>query len=194
MAERRRQAVSLAIEGAALDLFSSRPVAEVTVEEIAVKAGVAVRTLYRYFATKEDVFAGYPRRQAQRLAERVRARPAKEPPFDALRNAALEAGQDVDRDELDRWMAALAHAEGTNRIGRAALGAMTAALTEALAERIGQEPDDLGPAMAGAMAAGAMVVATRQWATKGGDLVAHQLAALDMAGRGIMELATQTRP
>src|SRR3954465_8013224 len=81
-AQQRREVVARAIEDAALDLFADRPMSEVTVEEIAVHAGVAVRTLYRYFPTKEHLFAGMPRRRAEQMAELMRARPAQETPFE----------------------------------------------------------------------------------------------------------------
>ena len=57
LAKQRREEVARAIEIAALDLFAARPSGEVTVEEIAFRAGVAVRTIYRYYPAKED-FAG----------------------------------------------------------------------------------------------------------------------------------------
>ena len=73
LAKQRREEVARAIEIAALDLFAARPSGEVTVEEIAFRAGVAVRTIYRYYPAKEDIFCREPHALEQRLALRAGA-------------------------------------------------------------------------------------------------------------------------
>jgi AcrR family transcriptional regulator len=158
---------------------------EVTVEEVAAEAGVALRTLYRYFPTKEEIFAAYPRREAGRLGDRIRERPTGETPFEAVRRAIAETGAQTSREELDQWMTAVINCHTNDRIARVALVAMATTLSDALARRVGSEPDDLWPSMAGAMIAAALDVAMRQWLVKRGDLVAHQLAALDIVGLGL---------
>ncbi|MFI5048052.1 MAG: TetR/AcrR family transcriptional regulator [Acidimicrobiia bacterium] len=185
VAMQRREAVALAIEDAALDLLAARRMADVTVEEIAAHAGVAVRTLYRYFPTKEHVFAGLPRRGAEQLAELLDARPATEGPFEALRNATIEMGAALDTVELARWLKALANSDANERIVRVAYSASTSALVQALSERAGLGVDDLWPAMAGTMAAGALIVGTKHWARTRGDLLEQLLAALDIVGKGL---------
>lgn len=57
LTERRKSATQLEIARAAAQLFSDRGADAVTAEEIAKLAGVAVRTFYRYFRTKEDAVA-----------------------------------------------------------------------------------------------------------------------------------------
>ena len=54
LTERRRAATERDIAAAAAALFAEQSVAGVTVEQIAARAGVSVRTFYRYFARKED--------------------------------------------------------------------------------------------------------------------------------------------
>jgi AcrR family transcriptional regulator len=182
-AAQRRVVVARAIEDAALELFAERRMGDVTVEEIAVHAGVAVRTLYRYFPTKEHLFAGMPRRQAEQMAELMRARPADEAPFEALRNATTELG--VDSVELTRWMHALANCEAKDRIVLMAHVVSTSTMIEAMEERSGLPAGSLWPTMAGTMAASALIVGAKQWFVDGGDLGTHLLAALDVAGDGL---------
>lgn len=54
---RRRAATENDIAEAAAALFAEHSVAQVTAEQIAARAGVSVRTFYRYFARKEDAIA-----------------------------------------------------------------------------------------------------------------------------------------
>lgn len=54
LTERRRAATERDIAAAAAALFAEQSVAGVTAEQIAARAGVSVRTFYRYFARKED--------------------------------------------------------------------------------------------------------------------------------------------
>jgi AcrR family transcriptional regulator len=56
---RRRAESRLRVEQVALDLFTERGFAAVTVEQVCEKAGIAVATFYRYFGSKEEVFFGY---------------------------------------------------------------------------------------------------------------------------------------
>ncbi|BBX00954.1 TetR family transcriptional regulator [Mycolicibacterium moriokaense] len=58
-----------ALIAAALDLFTAKGYEQTTVEQIAESAGVAPRTFFHHFATKDDIlFDGY----ADRLAEAIR--------------------------------------------------------------------------------------------------------------------------
>src|SRR6185503_1540765 len=129
IADQRREAVAMAIEEVAIELFAARPMAEVTVDEIAASAGVAIRTLYRYFPTKEHLFAGLPRRGAEQVSAAIRARPARETPFRALRNAFAQVAGEIDMVQLERWLRAVAHSDAADRIARMALVVSTESLT-----------------------------------------------------------------
>jgi AcrR family transcriptional regulator len=155
------------------------------VEEIATNAGVAMRTFYRYFPTKEDVFAGLPRRGAHQVAALMLARPAEEPPFEALIAAMRSADRGLDRAELDRWLAALLHSNATESIANSALMVMRTTLTDAFAQRVGAAASDVWPTTAGAIVAAALSMGTVRWMMHGGDLIECEIAALEIAGRGL---------
>lgn len=76
--------------GAALELFTANGYDETTVEQIAAAAGVAPRTFFHHFATKDDIlFHGY----AERLAEATRRFRASQSP--SLWGALAEASEAV---------------------------------------------------------------------------------------------------
>ena len=57
--ERKKIAARSQILSAAIDLFSRRGIAAVTIDEIAVAADVGKGTIYNYFATKEDIVVAF---------------------------------------------------------------------------------------------------------------------------------------
>jgi AcrR family transcriptional regulator len=87
---KRRVKLSGEIEEAALRCFLDRGLERVTVDDIAVAAGVSRRTFYRYFPTPLAVLAELPRRGLERLIMNFRARPASEGIVEAFVNAMGE--------------------------------------------------------------------------------------------------------
>ncbi|GEC74518.1 TetR family transcriptional regulator [Microbacterium maritypicum] len=69
LTERRKAATERDIAAAAAALFAGQSVTGVTAEQIAARAGVSVRTFYRYFARKEDAIAPILSVGAQRWQE-----------------------------------------------------------------------------------------------------------------------------
>ncbi|MEU4872860.1 TetR family transcriptional regulator [Streptomyces sp. NPDC021608] len=86
------------IARAAAGLFVSRGLKATRAEDIAQAAGIAPRTFYRYFATKEEAVAPLYAAGAQRWAEAVREAPAGLSVPEALEHAVrhtLEPGRGV---------------------------------------------------------------------------------------------------
>jgi AcrR family transcriptional regulator len=72
---------------AARALFDEVGYDAATTAEIAARAGVSQRTLFRYFANKEDIILDWLDDYNQWLCERLRKRPDGEPVLQALRRA-----------------------------------------------------------------------------------------------------------
>jgi AcrR family transcriptional regulator len=70
--DRRRRRVALHLEGVALELFAARGYRNVTVVDVAEAAGVATRTVARYFPLKEDLLLSLPRRMVTGAIEELR--------------------------------------------------------------------------------------------------------------------------
>ena len=78
-----------ALRQAALELFAAQGFDATTTEEIAERAGVSVRTFFRYFPTKELVLFHGRYDFMQTFAAGLRAQPESASDFDAMRAAYL---------------------------------------------------------------------------------------------------------
>ncbi|WP_327086252.1 TetR/AcrR family transcriptional regulator [Nonomuraea sp. NBC_01738] len=83
--ERTRAAVRAELAGLALAVFAERGFEETTVDDVARAAGLSKRSLFRYFATKEDMVLGAVESMGEAVAGELRDRPAGESPWAALR-------------------------------------------------------------------------------------------------------------
>lgn len=87
LTERRKAETRMDIARAAAGLFVHQGLRATRAEDIARAAGIAPRTFYRYFATKEEAVAPLYAAGAQRWAEAVREAPAELSVLAALEHA-----------------------------------------------------------------------------------------------------------
>lgn len=79
-----------AILESAAALFARRPYHEVLMDNVADKVGIAKGTIYRYYETKEELFAAVALYYFDHMnAEIAIASKGEEPPLDRLRNTLL---------------------------------------------------------------------------------------------------------
>ncbi|MFJ4694014.1 TetR/AcrR family transcriptional regulator [Streptomyces sp. NPDC088766] len=90
LTERRKAATRMEIARAAARLFAGRGLRATRAEDIALAAGVAPRTFYRYFATKEEAVAPLYAAGARRWVEAVREAPPRLSPPEALEHAVRQ--------------------------------------------------------------------------------------------------------
>src|SRR6266536_5936036 len=77
--ERTRRAVRGELAQLAVGLFVEKGYDETTIDDLAAAAGMSTRTLFRYFASKEELVMGKYEVLGEQLAEDLAARPAGEP-------------------------------------------------------------------------------------------------------------------
>lgn len=85
--ELTRATVRAQIAQRAMELFLAQGFEETTVEQIAAQVGMSARSVFRYFATKEDMVVGSMQESGAVLAGALAGRPAGEGPWEALRGA-----------------------------------------------------------------------------------------------------------
>ncbi|MGW2937274.1 TetR/AcrR family transcriptional regulator [Streptomyces sp. NPDC001156] len=175
LTERRKAATRMEIAQAAAGLFMANGLRATRAEDIARSAGVAPRTFYRYFATKEEALAPLFSAGARRWSQAVRDAPAHLTVADALHHAAVHTlthGVGVSARSLE-WVRALLRLTGTNpaltKVWAEICQAAEHELAEVLAARTrsGDDPSDaVTPALrfTAAVASAAVRVAVESWA------------------------------
>ncbi|GGT25322.1 TetR family transcriptional regulator [Streptomyces purpureus] len=91
LTERRKAATQLDIARAAAELFTEQGPDGTTAEEIAQRAGVALRTFYRYFRSKQDAVAPLLAAGADRWRDSLAAAPPGSTVPSALESSIAEA-------------------------------------------------------------------------------------------------------
>ncbi|MEO3870961.1 TetR/AcrR family transcriptional regulator [Nonomuraea sp. B12E4] len=190
----QRQRVHEAISAAAIRLFLARGFDEVPVAEIAAAAEVSKPTLFKYFATKEDLVLHRIADHQGEAARVVRGTPG--PPLEALRRHFLDglARRDPVTGLNDDPEVVAYHRMvfGTPSLVARLFHHMSldeGALAEALAERM----DDLTAALvAGQVLATQRVLARRNWASlaEGRPLAEVEPEAVRAAERAFALLST----
>jgi len=87
--ERKKALTREAIADSAKRMFAERSYDQVTVAEIADAANIAVKTLFTYFASKEDILLAGEEEACAELARHVAERPEGSSPFDAMQSFML---------------------------------------------------------------------------------------------------------
>lgn len=214
--ERKKQATRAALSEAAVRLSLEHGVENVTVEQIADEADVALRTFFNYFSSKEEAVVAGDAARGEVLVERFRSRPESESVLTALRVAVLGHVDDLTREgEMDA-LRMMRRSPSLLPHQLAAYAAGERALAVAVAERIGEprpqgsddedegpegdRPVGLYPALVAASVMAGVRVAMQRWtdASAGGtrDLAAlHRIVGdvFDRLARGLDDPAAASR-
>ena len=174
------------LESIALRLFAERGFDEVPVDLIASEAHISVRTFYRYFPSKEDVFQRQIARRSRGLQAALAARPLDEAPLQSLRVAYGEQIAAEDAELLQRWIAVIAN---TPSVVKGVLGGIQLntqrVVAEFLATRLDLPSDALVPTMLAAATQGIIQAAQTRWYFQGGDLTATISESLEVLEQGL---------
>ncbi|WNE96427.1 TetR family transcriptional regulator [Streptomyces luomodiensis] len=173
--ERTRRAVQAEIVTTAMRLFLERGFEATTMEQIATEIGISRRSLFRYFGTKEDIVLGDHAAHGEVLRAALEARPADEPPWEALRAALRELVDSLAYSAEDFLkITSMLHASPSLRARQLEKRQQwTELLVPDIARRLGAAEDLMTQVRAHALAACALAcseVATETWVRSGGTV------------------------
>lgn len=169
--ERTRRAVRAGIGEAAIALFLTHGFDAVTMDQIAAAAGVSRRSLFRYFATKEDIVLGNLIDSGRACQAVLEARPADEAPWDALRAAFASMARQPGHSLADMYPMAKMLVD-TPALRGAHLEKQQhwlELLTPDVERRLGAEPGDPGARALVAAAMACLNTAIETWVRRNGD-------------------------
>lgn len=171
IASRRREFVAREIEEAAIRVFAQNGYENVTVADIAEAAGVARRTVFRYFPSKDHILRAHSERLQIRVVRALVSRPSDESAVQALCNAVLdtaEVGPDERASMLLRNRVLRQHPSG---VGSATMTPeIEGKLVELVAARMGLAGwEDLRPRLVVAIVWAAADAASAHWAAVAND-------------------------
>ncbi|MER6997827.1 TetR family transcriptional regulator [Streptomyces sp. NPDC000410] len=200
LTERRKAATQLDIARAAAELFAERGPDGTTAEEIAHRAGVALRTFYRYFRNKQDAVAPLLAGGAARWRELLAAAEPGTTVPEALERSIAEAlsGQGDDAAEGLRWTRGLLRAAAADPALRAVWYRVNQESEEqllpVLAVLAGPSADPLELRLAAAAATDAIRVALEAWSETDAPVSGGPGAPAGLAVRCLRELMGGMRP
>lgn len=176
------------IEHIALDLFTHHGFDTTTVDDIAAAAGIGRRTVFRYYASKNDIPWGAFDEQLDRMRERFAALPPDLPVLAGVRAAVLDfndvapAEQPWHRRRLRLILSTPAlQAHSTLRYA-----AWRGVVAEYAAARLGLPPDALAPQTIGHASLGVALAAYERWLRDdAADLRTLLGSAFDALERGL---------
>jgi AcrR family transcriptional regulator len=178
--ERKKHDTRVAISRAALTLAIERGPDAVTVDDIAASADVSPRTVFNYFATKEEAILGFDPNRKLELGQSVLDRPKRETPLTTLRAAFVEIATGVPEvAEMSRARVQLVRDHPQLHPSYVAgYAALENALVDAVAQRTGLDPErSLYPRLVVSTAIAAFRVAL----DRAGPGQASLIAAIDEA-------------
>ncbi|MFG3228997.1 TetR family transcriptional regulator [Kitasatospora sp. NPDC048194] len=194
LTQRRRDATRLEIARTAAALFAGQGAEATTAEEIALAAGISLRTFYRYFSVKEDAVAPLLAAGGQRWVDLLADSAADLPLREALERSAVASLTPADDAAVEamHWTRSLLRdprLEGTWQ--RVHAGAEER-LRAVLAERCPAGTDPLELRLAAAAATAAIRVALEQWASSDAP-AAGPGSPQDLGARCMRELTAGLR-
>jgi AcrR family transcriptional regulator len=168
-----RSAVRAELAQVAFELVLSEGYENVTVNDLAAAAGVSRSTFLRYIGNKEEAVLSAFEAHGERVAEALRARPATEDDWTALRRA-LETAMEHYRQDPESALAITRLVQDTPALCARQLERQKGwrpTLAKALAERTGEaEPATLAHATRAAAALECLNVALDHWTASDGRL------------------------
>jgi TetR/AcrR family transcriptional regulator, regulator of mycofactocin system len=180
-----------AVTRTALELFAERGFEETTVDDVADALGVSRRTLFRYFASKNDMAWGDFDWVLERLRRCLYATPSEVPLHEALGRAVVESNryEDEQLPELRIRMRLITGVPALQAHSALRYAEWRGVIAVWVAERLGRAAGDLIPQTVAHAALGTSMAAFLVWVDDPtSDLVENLEDAYRLLGLGLRRL------
>lgn len=180
------------ITDVALALFASRGFDEVSVDDVAKAAGIARRTLFRYYASKNAIPWGDFDAHLQHLRDLLGSLSTEIPLADALREALLSFNtyDDQEMAQHRRRMRVILETAGLQAYSMTMYAGWREVIAAYVAQRIGAAPADLMPQTVGWLMLGVALSAYEHWLADESVALADAISeAFEVARPGLEALA-----
>ncbi|WP_432986430.1 TetR/AcrR family transcriptional regulator [Dactylosporangium sp. CA-233914] len=167
--ERTRRAVREEIAEAALELFVARGYDATTIDDVAAAVGMSQRSVFRYFATKEDIVVGKLDLGAEEMLGVLRARPGDEPVWASLRRLFDVVDAREGRGSVKPIVRMVFETPALLAVYLQRLQILQDDVVKVLLERAEYAADDPAPRALTAAAFGCLVAAQHAWLASGAD-------------------------
>jgi mycofactocin system transcriptional regulator len=188
---RRRSTTGDHITSVALELFASRGFDEVSVDDVARAAGIARRTLFRYYPSKNAIPWGDFDAHLDHMRELLQAVPADAPTTIALRSALLAFNR-FDEAETARHrqrMRVILETDALQAHSMTMYAGWRAVVADFVARRLGLEVTDLVPQTTAWSMLGVALSAYEHWLADESVSLQRSLGdAFDTVNAGLAEL------
>jgi len=154
--ERKKQRTRELIASTALELFADRGYAHTTVADVAAAVDVSERTVFSYFATKEDLLFSDQVMLEHELVVALAEQSADVAALDVLRDFIVESLGDRDERERLRWQV-VSRDEVLHAHLRSRQANLIQPIAAAIAAELGEDVDDLRPQLVAAAVVAAIV-------------------------------------
>ena len=186
--ERKKLKTRVAIRTATYRLIQEQGYEATTIEQIAEAAEVSPSTVFRYFATKEDIVLTDEYDPVMVAA--LRSRPLDEPPLESLRlmmREALTSLPAAEDEELRRRTRLMVEIPAVRARMTETMSDTAKPLSQVLADRTGRNAEDLHIRIFIAAVLGTLREVTLYWGEHGqeGDLITMIDEALDTLETGL---------
>ncbi|MBP3083263.1 mycofactocin system transcriptional regulator [Mycolicibacterium fortuitum] len=182
------------ITDVALALFATHGFDEVSVDDVAKAAGIARRTLFRYYASKNAIPWGDFDAHLQQLRELLAALSTEIPLADALREALLSFNT-YDEKEMAQHrmrMRVILETAGLQAYSMTMYAGWREVIADYVAQRIGAAAGDLMPQTVGWLMLGVALSAYEHWLADESVALADAIGqAFELARPGLEALAAR---
>lgn len=162
---RRPSTTKAQLSTIAIELFSARGFENTSVDDIAAAAGIARRTLFRYYPSKNAIAWGEFDERIAQMRDHLAAAPADEPLAQSLLEVLIEFNQFDPQDVSHhrQRMELLLRVPALQAHSMLMYAEWRHAIAEFVAERTGESPDAHRPQTLGWLTLGVALAAYEQW-------------------------------